>query len=103
MSTWSGALSKPVQVCTGMESSSMAHGFEGEYSDCLPSFLNSFFSSCSCTLRNEIFKRAHALENKNIPVADHPEVYRLELPSSLLTSSAGKICFRKNCPAFSIL
>lgn len=49
-------------------------------SDCLvlPSFLKPFLHLLLMHLRNETFKRAHALENKNIPIADHPEVYRLE-------------------------
>lgn len=42
MSTWSAALLKPVQLCTGMGPSSMANGLKGEYSGCLSFFLKPF-------------------------------------------------------------
>lgn len=53
---------------------------ENILSDCLvlPSFLKPFLQLLFMHSRNETLKRAHALENKNIPVADDPEVYRLE-------------------------
>lgn len=71
----------------------------------LPSFLKPFLQLLLMHL-NETFKRAHALENKNIPIADHPEVYRLEWNCLDLSFnvSAGKTHFKKSSyPAFSIL